>query len=280
METRIVGVNDSNLSQYIQSFLFFKSQSSQPIKYTTFPNINLCLAIYGQNHVSYIHNDTQNICNINYGSSLYQSRLYGFHENPFEVNLKSSLDQVCILFHPGALRAFTNLPFEELLKSSNAFDIIFKGSNNLFFEEIFNEDNELKRATILKRFLKSKLLPGALSAYATEALNLMKSSSNQNLRIEEVARRFAMDPATLYRLFLTSVGQSPKMFQKTVRFRTALNYMMDISRESLTDVAYLSQYYDQAHFIKDIKSLTGFAPKQLRKKLVIEQQQLTWVYEN
>jgi AraC-like DNA-binding protein len=278
METRIVCVDDLCLAGYIQSFLFFRSHGEQVVNYTTFPNTNLCLAIYGQNDVSYIRNDAQNICNINYGSSLYQSRLYGFHEHPFNVALKSSLDQVCILFHPGALRAFTNIPFEELLKSNNAFDLIFKSSND-FFERLFIEEDLAERAAILERFLKDKLLYKALNTHAVEAMSIMLGSLNSALRVEDVANKMQINPSTLYRLFHTNIGQSPKMFLKTIRFRTALNYIR-ASKESLTDVAYLSQYYDQAHFIRDFKSLTGHAPNQLRKNLTTEQQQLTWLYKD
>ncbi len=279
METRIVGVNDPCLTGYIQSFLFFKSSSGQLVNYTTFPNINLCLAIYGQNDISYIKNDSQNICNITFGNSFYQSRLYGFHEHPFNVCLKSSLDQVCILFHPGALRAFTNVPFEELLESNNAFDLIFKGSNGSFFERLFNEEDLEARAGVLQRFLRDKLLSKPLNPYAVEAMSIMRGSLNIVTRIEDVANKMNINTSTLYRSFCTNIGQSPKAFLKTIRFRKALDYMGS-NDQSLLDVAYLSQYFDQAHFIRDFRSLTGHAPNQLRKTMTTEQQQLTWLYKD
>lgn len=280
METRIIGVNDPCLIRYIQSFLFFTANGKQFVNYTTFPNINLCLAIYGQNDVSYIQDDYQNDCNIRFSGSLYQSRIYGFHEHPFNVTLKSSLDQVCILFHPGALRAFTNVPFEELLKSSNAFDLIFNGSNRSFFEQLINEEDQAERANILQRFLRIKLLPNPVNPYATKAISIMQNSLDSVLRIEDVANRMNINSSTLYRLFCSNIGQSPKIFLKTVRFRRALNHIQDTEQPYLTDIAYSNHYYDQPHFIKDIRSLAGQTPNQLRKTLTTEQEQLTWLYNN
>ncbi|HJP63494.1 MAG TPA: helix-turn-helix domain-containing protein [Mucilaginibacter sp.] len=277
MKIQIVTVNDKTVATHVQSFLFFNSEAGE-IKYTTFPNTNLCLAIYGSNEVNYLNGKDQNYCNIVYGNKLYQSRIYGLHEQPFNVNLSGTLDQICILFHPGALRAFTDLPFEELLKSSNAFDLIFQDSNAKLFESLFNEINLKKRALILELFLKKRIEEKSIRMPAPEVIATLKGQINSSLRITDLAKESAISPSTLYRNFYNCIGQSPKMFLKTLRFRVALSYISNQHSLSLTAIAYKSSYYDQAHFIRDIKSFTGCTPYQLRKHLTTEQEQLMWLY--
>lgn len=41
--------------------------------------------------------------------------------------------------------------------------------------------------------------------------------------------------------------------------------LLNQSTKSLTDIAYESDYYDQAHFIKDFKEFTGLTPKEFLK---------------
>jgi AraC-like DNA-binding protein len=41
--------------------------------------------------------------------------------------------------------------------------------------------------------------------------------------------------------------------------------LLDENPQSLTRIAYESQYYDQAHFIKDFKEFTGINPKDFYK---------------
>lgn len=66
----------------------------------------------------------------------------------------------------------------------------------------------------------------------------------------------------LERKFLKQVGMSPKQLSKVIRLQTALKLLLNQQSERLTDIAYESEYYDQAHFIKDFKDFTGTTPNQ------------------
>ncbi len=62
-------------------------------------------------------------------------------------------------------------------------------------------------------------------------------------------------------LFKKWVGLSPKEYQRVLRFGQALQM---IHTEETIEWAALSAdcgYYDQAHFIKDFKSFSGFSPR-------------------
>jgi len=280
MQTQIVNVQHPLLSPFIQSFIFFTADNQQSIEYSTFPNTNLCLAIYFNNAISYCNTNTQNICEINAGSSLYKSRLYGFHKQPFEVKVNGSLDQICILFHPGALRAFTNVPYDDLLESDNAFDLIFSPSNRSVLERIFNLIDISRRSRILESFLIDQVRPDKLNSKTHAALAAATSLSGELLTVTHISGKCGIDPSTLYRLFYSNIGQSPKSFLQTIRFRRALKPVLYAEKEQLTNIAYSNAYYDQAHFNKEIKSLSGYTPNQLRKIASLEQKQLVWVYKS
>lgn len=55
---------------------------------------------------------------------------------------------------------------------------------------------------------------------------------------------------------------SPKQLGKVIRLQTALKMLLNQQSKSLTKIAYESEYYDQAHFIKDFKEFTGINPKE------------------
>lgn len=44
--------------------------------------------------------------------------------------------------------------------------------------------------------------------------------------------------------------------------QAALKILIHRQSGKLTDIAYESNYFDQAHFIKDFKEFTGLSPKQ------------------
>ncbi len=89
----------------------------------------------------------------------------------------------------------------------------------------------------------------------TRALQTIFQSSG-NLRIRE-----QLDPGIsnrqLCRLFNTYIGGTPKTFSKIVRFQKLIHSMNPRS----DNIPYWDAgYFDQAHFIKDFKTLSGLTP--------------------
>ncbi|SHE80853.1 AraC-type DNA-binding protein [Pedobacter caeni] len=263
---------------FIQSFLFFRSDGSNVVDYTTFPNTNLCLAIYKNNTIDYQKNAVLNRCELNTGGNGYQSRLYGFHQNPFQVRVNADLDQICILFHPGALRAFSHEPFENLLPLNQVFEAVFKTGYSNFPEQLFNEKSTLKRADLLEEFLEKQLMSKQLHTKVNEAIFVINAIGPEQMSVERLAKELNINPSTLYRLFSAEIGQSPKSFLQTLRFRKALTRLNPAEKLDLTNIAYLNNYYDQAHFTKEVKALAGATPSQLKRRISIEQDQLIWLY--
>lgn len=280
MQTQIVNARRPLLKQFVQSFLFFRSAPGMTIDYTTFPNTNLCLAIYKNNEIDYFKNGVLNKCELNSGRKPYQSRLYGFHQSPFQVRINGEVDQVCILFHPGALKAFTNEPYEMLLQLNNPFEAIFPSADAFFPELLFHQKNHLERINMLEDFLEKQLIKTKLSAKIEEAIYMANATDGMNLSVDGMAKKLKINPSTLYRLFSAEIGQSPKSFLQTVRFRKALNHLNELKKPRFSHIAYLNNYYDQAHFIKDLKALAGVTPSHLKKNISMEQGQLIWLYHN
>lgn len=267
------------LKKYIHYFLFFKKDDDLVLNYTTFPNNNLCLGLYKENTVEHITQSGVNNCIITTGNHKIVSKLYGFHKIPFNVEVKAQLDQVCILFYPAALRAFTNESYQSLSESATAFEEIFQDNNQSALEQIFETEDLYSRAELLESLLLHKLnndIPAKLS----EALWLIANQGNEILTIQVLAQHLKISETSLYRLFTTHLGQNPKAYLKTHRFRQALSALTMASKKMSPDYFYLTQYHDQAHFINDFKVFSGYTPKKLRNKIIVEQKDLAWIYNH
>src|SRR5690625_3663941 len=157
MNSLVIKPRNELLKKYIQYFLFFNKEGNDLITYTTFPNNNLCLAIYKENDINYVNDSKNNTCIINKGNKVFTSKFYGFHKMPFNVNINSCLDQICIIFKPSALRAFTKEAYTDLMQSDSVFDI-FTNKENGILEQIFEEDDFLEKANKLELFLLTNLI--------------------------------------------------------------------------------------------------------------------------
>lgn len=278
MDSVIVKPKSDILKKYIQYFLFFQKADSDYVNYTTFPNNNLCLAIYRDNKIDYINQSGINSCKVTKGNGNFSSRIYGFHKIPFQVSIESPLDQICIIFYPSALKAFTEHSFKDLKTTDAVFDEIFSKKNIYLLEEIFEEEELSLRAEKLESLLLNNLRY-EISTKMKQALGLINStSSSQNLNIELLFSQLEMSESSLFRLFQKHLGQNPQSYLKTVRFRNSLDEILR-HNQSLTEIAYKNQYFDQAHFIKDFKYFSGYSPKRLLNNISVQQSDLVWIYD-
>jgi AraC-like DNA-binding protein len=275
MDTSIIPVSHPTLKACIQYFIFFTHSTGDRLSYQTFPNTNLCLAIYKENKIRYQRDYSENRCTIDAGQQTFSSRLFGFHDRPFKVEINTSLDQICILFHPGGLRAFTKANYGELLKEEGVFECIF-GSQPYLREEIFERTEPQKRAILLEAFLCKKLVSADNNPRMQLALDHI-SKSKGNISVLDLSRSLKVNESTLYRSFTATLGQSPKDFIQTVRFRNALSLLLEQRYQSLTELTYAAMFYDQSHFIKNFKKRSGTLPNSLHKNIRLEQRTLAWV---
>ncbi|POP30450.1 AraC family transcriptional regulator [Lactonifactor longoviformis] len=87
------------------------------------------------------------------------------------------------------------------------------------------------------------------------------SDRHGQTQVQEVARQSGYSERHLNRLFLTQIGMNMKNYARLIRF----NYVLKQIQTSPCFFAALSQqagYFDQAHFDKDFKAISGVTPQQ------------------
>lgn len=216
-----------------------------------------------------------NHCIVSGSKNMFSSGLFGFHDQPFKVDVNHTLDQICILFHPGGLRAFTKVPYVELLGQPDVFERIF-GNQAFMLEEIFERSDPQVRADLIEAFLLKRLLVAGIDPRTQLSLGFIYKTKG-NISVGELSGALKLNESTLYRFFRENLGQGPKDFIQTVRFRNVLKLLLEQENISLTELAYKAMFYDQSHFIKDFKIRSGRLPNEFRHNISLEQRLLAWV---
>lgn len=114
---------------------------------------------------------------------------------------------------------------------------------------------------VLHRRLERPIVSDALMI-ATEAV----VNSHGQIRVKDVACKTGYSERHLNRLFLTQIGMNIKNYTRLVRF----NYVLNHIQKSPCFFASLSQqagYFDQAHFDKDFKAISGVTPQDYLKNM-------------
>jgi transcriptional regulator GlxA family with amidase domain len=92
------------------------------------------------------------------------------------------------------------------------------------------------------------------------------SDNYGQIQVKEVARQSHYSGRQLNRLFLVQIGMNVKDFIRLTRF----NYVLKHIQKSPCFFAALSQqagYFDQAHFDKDFKAISGVTPQKYLKTM-------------
>ncbi len=114
---------------------------------------------------------------------------------------------------------------------------------------------------ILYRRLERGIVSNALFS-AVEDI----SNSHGQMPVKEAARRAGYSERQLNRLFLRQIGMNVKSYSRISRFNYALKYMQR-SPCVFATVSQEAGYFDQPHFDKDFKAISGFTPQDYLKEM-------------
>lgn len=89
-------------------------------------------------------------------------------------------------------------------------------------------------------------------------------ASGGRASVETLATRAHLSSRHVDRLFARYLGIAPKTVARILRFQTTLRALMRDPGGTLADVATDAGYFDQAHFIKDFKRMSGGVPRGYR----------------
>jgi AraC-like DNA-binding protein len=98
--------------------------------------------------------------------------------------------------------------------------------------------------------------------YIVDAVNLIRSTKG-NISVEQVSNTLSVGVRQLQRSFKESMGASPKLYMRIIRFRNAFACLYDV--REWADITHDLGYADQAHFIREFRAFAGKAPNDVFK---------------
>lgn len=199
------------------------------------------------------------------GSSPRRTMIYGQTTTPTLNHNKNPFLTLGILFQPYAIKELFGINAHELTNQRIHLDDFFK--------------NQLTEIIALKKNLPNKI--NALSTYLFKHVTTSKYADNLirhcisyikqhngMLTVKDLQIKFGISERQLERRFNEAIGVSPRHYLKITRFKQAVIALSQNNENNITDIAYELNYFDQSHFIKQTKELSGLIPKDLKRKLI------------
>lgn len=92
---------------------------------------------------------------------------------------------------------------------------------------------------------------------------LLYDTWNQDISLQALAKLLDIHPVTLSKYFSKYFHCTLGEYRRRIKVEKALTLIRQ-GKYSLTDIAYLCEFSDQAHFTKTFHRITGFLPKQYK----------------
>lgn len=194
------------------------------------------------------------------------SMVMGQRTKSYDILPVGNVDTIAICFYPYGFANFVHVPLKNLVdKETPVADLFGQAETNQLEQNLIRAENTEKRVEILEKFLFQKLNEentiSSIVKSTVEMLLVSKgcTSISDMLKVDSSKRR------QLERHFKKQIGISPKQLAKAIRLQANLQKLLNQQTETLTNIAYENEYFDQAHFTKDFKEFTGITPKDFLK---------------
>ncbi len=230
---------DFRLKDYIKSYWYFSIRTNTDKPFDILPDGYFdLLVVIKENRI--IKTQLTGIWSIsvpiNYNEN---TEVFGIRFKPlsigglFKFNIKEALDNSLTV----TLKDFS-LNEQLLLDSLNGFPEFLVNHLNKQFLQLNPETNTDTR---LKK-----------------CFNLVDTSAG-NIPVDEISKTIGLSSRQLHRLVNNMIGIGIKDYSKIVRFKKSL-------RDIQNNQSDFALYYDQSHYIRDIKQFTGLTPQRLNLK--------------
>ncbi len=253
MKFRLINHKTQQLSAKYLTDVYELSCGDKEFIYCCIPNgeLGITVVLEGECHIK-TENGWQKQSNVH---------LYGLINKVQSLKMSPNYREISIGFYPHFLQLFLKDTLHSINPKNGAdlFDLLKKDKVNKLYDNLSQCNNDEALMNKIEEFLKDNLLIEELDKRVLVAHHLITNETMY--KVDDLSSILNITPTTLRNLFNKHVGISPKDLIKIHRIKKALDYQLNCE-ESLTQMAYHLNYFDQAHFCKDFKDSIGISPKQ------------------
>jgi AraC-like DNA-binding protein len=241
------------LSGYIRHYLFLHQENREIRRFRLFSDGNTGLVFHSSPNLT-----------LN-GQPLPNAFGYGQITRYQDIFCQGPADLFIVVFHPDGFNRLFNIRAGELKDKV------------IPFSDLIDWDR-LKHAIHISTALKEKIdcidnffagflstHPPSVNPLITSAISFIQKQKGL-VTIDHLASFTGHHPRQLERQFTTAIGLSPKKFCNIIRIHSFLKKLRT-RKLNLTQCAYDSGYYDQAHLIREFKQITGLTPSQYLRQV-------------
>ena len=174
---------------------------------------------------------------------------------------------VTVRLHLGAAEAVLGVPASAITGRVLALDDLWgEAPTRPLLDQLATARAPSEATAILETAIAERLT-SVNAGRSHSPLALRATERLTSATVKTVAADLGVSERQLRRVFLQTIGVTPKAYARLARFRRALRTAREDRHITWASIAATAGYYDQAHLIEDFHSIAGVTPRTLLAEL-------------
>lgn len=188
------------------------------------------------------------------------TQIYGVTSGKFSRLIAGKGYVFGVKFRPGAFYPFVKSPVSQFTDDALCLEDVFGVDSALMETAILTLDDDSLMVEAVENFLRAHLPPPDENITLINRIIDHIIADRSLTKVDDVVAHFHINKRTLQRLFNQYVGVSPKWVIQRYRLHDAVDQLAENETADSAQLALNLGYFDQAHFIKDFKTVVGKSP--------------------
>lgn len=244
------------LSQFVQCFWYCEGGSTTHTKERLMPTGEACIIFNLRDDPIRVY-DWRNPDRFEtFGLAL----LSGARSEPFAIDTLQQERVFGIQFRPGGSFPFFRMPSSEVANCDVPLGCVWTSAAATMRECLLEANSIPEMFAITEKLLAAQLVRPLTLHPAVDFAAQQFSIYPHTATVGNVLNKIGLSHRRFTQLFRDQTGLTPKSFSRVRRFQRVLRSIAALREPEWTQIALDSGYYDQAHFIHDFQSFSGFTP--------------------
>lgn len=185
-----------------------------------------------------------------------QTSIYCVPSNLICLNIKLNLNVLSLPIFEGLLTRWKIFSIDSFISASEQKKIL----------SVIVDQNPKIDVAALDAVIEPSVKDKSRDEKIVELMQLIEEGVTQNLKVKDLASSIHMSEKTMERWVRKQFNLTPKELMQVIRFEKVSKQLKTKPNKRLTDSLEFG-YYDQSHFIKECRKITGYPPKEFVAKM-------------
>ncbi|MFO0675808.1 MAG: helix-turn-helix domain-containing protein [Polyangiaceae bacterium] len=182
---------------------------------------------------------------------------------PIRIAQRGAVRTSGVRFRLGGVGPFTRKSLADFTGRTPGPSVVFGSGATILERELAATADLDAQASLLDRFfLGARIDDEALGPFHVAARAAV--AEDGAVSVERMAEMARTTVRQLQRSFVRFLGIPPRTLTRVLRFQKAMRMLMRDPEGTLADVASDAGYFDQAHFVREFRRMTGGVPRGYR----------------